>query len=80
MWFDVQQALTEIEGGTPPPLVQSSVADSAQIERPRVASVATVAAPPVPKHATYAAEHHAPHSIFYGRPLTWTGRVVSLAT
>jgi hypothetical protein len=43
MWSDVQQALSENEGGTPPPLVESPVTDPAQ--RARVAVVASVATP-----------------------------------
>lgn len=77
MWFDVQQALTEIEGGTPPPLVQSLAPDPAQ--RPRVASVAAVATPPASKPAPDAVDQHPHGTAFDGRPLTWTGRVVSLA-
>jgi hypothetical protein len=79
MWFDVQQALTEIEGGTPPPLVESPVAVFAQ--RPRVAVVASVAALPAqkPKTATGQTDLH-PHGVTCGgRPKTWMGRVVSLA-
>jgi hypothetical protein len=79
MWFDVQQALTEIEGGTPPPLVESPVAGFA--EGPCVAVVASVAAPPAqkPKTATGPTDLH-PHDVTCGgQPKTWMGRVVSLA-
>ena len=81
MWFDVQQALSEIEGGTPPPLVQPQMQDLAPIAAPRVAVVASVAMPPVQKPEFVAdPDAHHPHgTTFDGRPLTWTGRVVSLA-
>jgi hypothetical protein len=81
MWFDVQQALEEIEGGTPPPLVQPPMQDPAAIPAPRVAVVASVAAPPAQK-PEFAADPDAQRpygTTFDGRPLTWTGRVVSLA-
>ena len=79
MWFDVQQALSEIEGGTPPPLVQTPVADPAQ--RALVAVVASVAAPPAqkPKTATGPTDIHTHGVTCGGRPKTWMGRVVSLA-
>jgi hypothetical protein len=79
MWFDVQQALSEIEEGTPPPLVQTPVADPAQ--RALVAVVASVAAPPVqkPKTATGPTDIHTHGVTCGGRPKTWMGRVVSLA-
>ena len=79
MWFDVQQALSEIEGGTQPLSGQSQAAKP--VQRPRVAVVASVAAPPAqkPQTATGKTDHY-PHGIaFDGRPKTWTGRVVSLA-
>jgi hypothetical protein len=81
MWFDVQQALTEIEGGTPPPSVQPLVQDPAPKPAPRVAVVASVAAPPAQKPQTASGTtDHYPYGIaFEGRPRTWTGRVVSLA-
>jgi hypothetical protein len=80
MWFDVQQALAEIEGGTPRPLVQQ-LRDSTSIAAPCVAVVASVATPPVkePDTANRPAEQHLHSTTFDGRPLTWTGRVVSLA-
>ena len=79
MWFDVQQALTEIEGGTPPLSVHSPVADPAQ--RPRVAVVASVAAPPAqkPQTATGPTDIHTHGVTCGGRLKTWTGAVVSLA-
>lgn len=77
MWFDVQQALDEIEGGTPPPSVHSPAADPAQ--RPLVASVAAVATPTVSKPLRDTANHDPHATAFDGRPKTWTGRIVSLA-
>jgi hypothetical protein len=79
MWFDVQQALNEIEGGTPPLSVHSPVADPAQ--RPRVAVVASVAAPPAqkPQTATGPTDLHTHGVTCGGRLKTWTGAVVSLA-
>jgi hypothetical protein len=81
MWFDVQQALSEIEGGTLPPSAQPPVPEPAAIPAPRVAVVAVVASPPVqkPKCAPDPADQHPHGTTFDGRPLTWTGRVVSLA-
>ncbi|WP_458790896.1 hypothetical protein [Yoonia sp. MH D7] len=82
MWFDVQQALAEIEGGTPPPSVQLPVQDPAPTPAPRVAVVAGVATPLAQKRQIAAdpdAQH--PHgTTLDGQPLTWTGRVVSLAS
>jgi hypothetical protein len=81
MWFDVQQALTEIEGGTPPPLVQPPVQDPAAIPMPRVAESRVSQHPPAQKSefAPDPADQHPHGTTFDGRPLTWTGRVVSLA-
>jgi hypothetical protein len=79
MWFDVQQALSEIEGGTPPLSVKLKAA--IPVQRPRVAVVASVAAPPAqkPKTATGPTDIHT-HGVTCGRrPKTWMGRVVSLA-
>jgi hypothetical protein len=79
MWFDVQQALNEIEGGTPPLSVKSKAA--VPVQRPRVAVVASVAAPPAqkPKTATGPTDIHTHGVTCGGRPKTWMGRVVSLA-
>jgi hypothetical protein len=79
MWFDVQQALSEIEGGTPPLLVKSRAA--VPFQRPRVAVVASVAAPPAqkPQTATGPTDLHPQGTAFDGRLKTWTGGVVSLA-
>lgn len=76
MWFDVQQALKDVEGGTPP----LSVQDPGQITAPRVAIVAGVAMPPAqkPKFVPDPADQHPHGTTNDGRPLTWTGRVVSL--
>jgi hypothetical protein len=78
MWFDVQQALSEIEGGTPPVSVKSKAA--VPVQRPRVAVVASVAAPPAqkPKTATVPTDIHTHGVTCGGRPKTWMGRVVSL--
>lgn len=81
MWFDVQLALSEIEGGAPPSLVRAPVQDPAPIPAPRVAVVASVAAPPArkPEFTANPAYHQTHGTTSDGRPLTWTGRVVSLA-
>jgi hypothetical protein len=78
MWFDVQQALSECEGGTPPLSVPSQVAGSGQ--RPRVAVVASVAVPPAekPKTATGPNDLHPHGTAFDGRLKTWTEGIVSL--
>jgi hypothetical protein len=79
MWFDVQQALSEIEGGTPPLSVKSRAA--VPVQRPRVAVVAGVAAPPAqkPKTETGPTDLHPYGTALDGRLKTWTGGVVSLA-
>lgn len=75
MWFDVQQALSKIEGNTRPPSEQSPVPATAQ---PPVAIVATVAALPHPKPNTDAPPPFRHGTAFDGRAKTWTGRIVSL--
>jgi hypothetical protein len=79
MWFDVQQALNEIEGGTLPLSVKLKAAVPAQ--RARVAVVASVAAPPAqkPQIATGPTDLQTHGVTCGGRPKTWMGRVVSLA-
>jgi hypothetical protein len=78
MWFDVQQALSEIEGGMPPLSVQSPVAGLGQ--RPLVAVVASVAVPPVQKQKTTTGptDLHPHGTAFDRRLITWTGGAVSL--
>jgi hypothetical protein len=84
MWFDVQKALAEIEGGdTPRPIALAAQAPAAG---PRVAIVASVATPPARKPETARPARRDvqnreafPHGLSVaGTPLTWTGRVVSL--
>jgi hypothetical protein len=81
MWFDVQQALSEIEGDTPSPSVQPPVQHPEPMAAPRVAVVASVATP-LAQIAEFVPDPDAlrPHGTSLdGRPRTWTGRVVSLA-
>ena len=70
MWFDVQAALVEIEGGDiPVPEAYPPATSATPATKPaRVAIVASVATPETFPHGRSVAGH----------PLTWTGRVVSL--
>ncbi|MBI6629742.1 hypothetical protein [Pontibaca salina] len=86
MWFDAQKALAEIEGGDLPLSGPALPAAQPPAICPRVAVVASVAAPLVRKQKnespacgdmqTYEAFLHGRSTA--GRPLTWTGRIVSL--
>ena len=76
MWFDVQQALSEIEGGTLPTLPPKPVTPASPLAPVGVADVASVATPPALNGKT---DHHRHGVSVAGHPLTWTGRVVSLA-
>ena len=70
MWFDVQQALAELEGGAPPPSVQPQVLSSAEIHKQRVAVVASVATPPAqkPKIIQDIFNQHSHGVTFMGQP------------
>lgn len=76
MWFDASAALAELGKGreidAQPPATIATFATPAPI----VASVASVATPPDQKHETDMTRHGVSIA---GHPLTWTGRVVSLA-
>ncbi|GGO61965.1 hypothetical protein SAMN05444398_11932 [Roseovarius pacificus] len=80
MWFDVQAALKHLDGAEMP---RSNSAPPAEPQTPRVANVAGVAGvqaeipktPPSAKPPKTAFPYGASAG---GRPLTYTGRVVSL--
>lgn len=80
MWFDAQYALKHLDGAEAP---RSDHAPPAKPETPRVANVAGVAGvqaenpktPPSAKQSETAFPYGASAG---GRPLTYTGRVVSL--
>lgn len=92
MWFDVQAALAEIEGGDiPAPEAGPPATSATSATKPaRVAIVAGVATPPaqnrdpdMPDAAPRVARDAAPETFSHGRsvaghPRTWTGRIVSL--
>jgi hypothetical protein len=81
MWFDAQQALAAIEGGTP---------DTVRLPQPefktpaRVAQVARVARTQCPNHELTPSAGKPTNPSPYGEsvagnPVTWTGCIVSLA-
>lgn len=81
MWFDAQQALAAIEGGTADPV---RLAKPATDTPARVAQVARVARPqPTENQSTPSAGKPTNPSPYgesiAGNPVTWTGRIVSLA-
>jgi hypothetical protein len=81
MWFDAQEALAAIEGGTPD---RVRLPHPASVTLTRVAQVARVAWPrppdcaPMPRIETPTNPSPYGESIA-GNPVTWTGRIVSLA-
>lgn len=80
MWFDAQAALATIEGGEKPPL---NPAPPRTLATPNVANVASVAGggatnPPIKRHVEQAGPARPYGASVGGRPLTYTGRVVSL--
>lgn len=89
MWFDVQAALAEIEGGEiPAPWAGRPATSATPATKPAcVAIVATVATPSArhpdadtPEAAPRVVTSETfPHGVSVaGKPCTWTGRVVSL--
>ena len=75
MWFDVQQALSEIEGGTLPTLPPKPVTPASPLAPVGVADVASVATPPAQMREPDMFRHGVSVA---GHPLTWTGRIVPL--
>ncbi len=80
MWFDAQAALATIEGGEKPPLTPTPPITPAS---PNVAIVANVAGgrvsnPSIQRHVEQARPAFPYGASLGGRPLTFTGRVVSL--
>lgn len=65
-----------VAGVATPPATTATSATPAQRDAPVVASVASVATPPARNHEFDHSRHGASIA---GHPLTWTGRVVSLA-
>lgn len=80
MWFDVSAVLAEIEGGREAAPETPNRKTTATATPVRVAEVASVATPPTQdRKATTAPSDASAHGLSVGgRPLTWTGRVVSL--
>jgi hypothetical protein len=80
MWFDAQAALASIAGGEKPPL---NPAPQITPATPNVANVADVAGggvsnPPIQRHVEQVRPAFPYGASVGGRPLTHTGRVVSL--
>jgi len=81
MWFDAQQALAAIEGGAPDMVRPPKPAPETTA---RVAQVARVARPQPPDHEPPPSAGKSTNPSPYGEsiagnPVTWTGRIVSLA-